>query len=368
MRFSTLESRLTLWFALIATTSLCLFGISAFCVVLWEERHESVSDTGSEEDSADEVEEEVLLAMLIAAPLSLANAYIGSRWLARQLIVPVTSVIDTASTMSTRDLSTRLPEPDRHDELHELIVSLNRLFARLEAGFAALDRFSEHVSHELRTPLTVLKSELEFGLRRPRTLGEWESTAGVALSEVERLTRLVESLLLYARAEATATLSYSRVDMRELVDEVVLITKSHAAHRSVTVSVAISSIAGCHVQGNREALVTALANVLRNGIAHTGNAGLVRVEGEAVRDAVAISIRDDGPGVPSDKHEAIFEPFISNVERRIPEGVLEEADGIGLGLTIARRIFAAHGGDIRVENAAPTGARFVVTLPKAPQR
>jgi signal transduction histidine kinase len=261
--------------------------------------------------------------------------------------------------MTAQHLDRRLPVPPGDDELAQLVTALNQLFDRLEQGSASLARFADDVSHELRTPLSVVASQLEVALRRTRTPGEWEATARTTLDETRRLAKLVSAMLRLARADAAPPAGARPVDLIAIVDSAV---STRQEREGASPTLVIEPAAGpVQVDGDADALLIALSNLLDNALRYAGPAGRVTLSIEKTDDEVRTHVDDTGPGVPREQRDAIFAPHTRG------SGAL--GDGAGLGLAIAKRIAEHHGGRLEVGDAPGAGARFTLALPApgAPQ-
>ncbi len=360
----TLRARLALWIVLSTALSFAIFGVVAYLVVLFEERAEE--QHGSVEDPIAEARTEVLTALAFAAPIGLALAAAGAYWLTRHALAPVDRVIQAAAAISTERLGDRLPVPDDDDELRALVTALNSLLARLERGHVALALFAADAAHELRTPLAVIASELEVALRRPRSVAEWEASAGTSLDEVRRLSRIVDALLRLARADAATPATGERVELAVLVERTIATLASAAAAAGVTLEgPSATGTEAAAVDGDPDALSSALANIVANAIRYTPRGGHVSAAiepADARDDRVTLVVDDSGPGLASDELERIFAPF-----QRGSASTGSEASSTGLGLAIARRIVERHGGHL-IAGCSPTGgARFTLELPRSRQ-
>jgi signal transduction histidine kinase len=322
------------------------------------------SALGGNDPGSSETSEQMLVALLITAPLALTVAIGGAVVLSRRALAPLDTVIRAARSVTASGLDRRLPLPRRRDELYVLIQELNELFGRLEDGFGALSRYAADASHELRTPLAVVANELDIALRRTRTAAEWEEAARKSLLETRRLARLVDSLLALARADGPLGRT-ERFDLREQVDQVLSSLGEQATANGLELTPAAEGgDEPVWIEGDSDALPTAVRNVVDNAIRYTPAGGRVRVGVWCGRDEVSVVVDDTGPGVPADEREAIFSPLCRGQAPSARRAAERNPDGHGLGLAIARRIVERHGGKLRVEDAPGAGARFVIRLPR----
>ncbi len=232
---------------------------------------------------------------------------------------------------------------------------------RLESAFAAQREFVADASHELRTPLTVLRGQLDLlvGVEGEADgsldRAEVERVERLMQSEIARLTRLVDDLLLLAQSDRDDFLHVSVVALDELVTEL-WDGLSLIAERDFE----IGALPALTVRADPDRLAQALRNLARNAIAHTrAPNGLVRVDVSARGNGIVrITVSDDGPGVPREARQRVFERFYrTDAARTRSEG------GAGLGLAIVRAIADAHHGSVRVTEAPSGGAAFELDLP-----
>jgi signal transduction histidine kinase len=326
-----------------------LFAAGSLTVMLVDDADEDIAAGDSYES---EVGEMFLAAVPIAFPLAIAAAVLTAVLAARRMARPIDDAIRAARETSARDLKRTLPVPERDDELRDLVVSLNELFVRLDDGFGALGRFAADASHELRTPLAVIATGLEVALRHPRPSSEWEAIAGTSLDELRRLSNVVEGLLALARADADTPAAHQPVRVVECVDAVVAQLAAAAEHRGIALLGPSEAIAA-RVLGNAVTLETAIRNLVVNAIAATPRGGEIRVGIESAANRVVVTVDDSGPGLGDDP-DRLFAPFTRGAGT---------ANGVGLGLTIARRIAVAHGGAVRGDRSALGGARLSLSVP-----
>lgn len=314
----------------ISTIVATLGALFVFALVVW------LAIYFDERDAA-EASNQALPALAIAAPVGIAMAIGAATWSSRRAMRAIDSAVKTAAEISVDRFDRRMDMPE--GELQPLAMAINQLLDRLQRGYDALAAFSADASHELRTPLAAVCSELEVGLRRPRTADEWSASATTALAELRRLANIVDSMLRFAQADAARISDADIVELGEVVDDIA------AVHPKVEVG----DIEG-RVRGDAALLATALGNLVANA---SRLALHVRISVEETHDALAIHVDDDGPGLPAERAQ-LFAPFAR----------FGPSAGVGLGLAIARRIAVRHGGDIACADGALGGARFTLQLPR----
>ena len=298
-----------------------------------------------------------LLTMAALFPIGLLLAGGGGWMLARRALRPVDQIAETARRISAEHLTARLEETGANDEMSRLVQTLNEMLERLDASFHQIRQFSADASHELQTPLTILKGEIEVALRTPRPPEEYQRILSSALEEIDRLTRLVEGLLLLARVDAgVLRMDQKPVELARLVEDVYAQAKILADTRRVTLF--LEQMEPLTVPGDYDGLRRVLLNLADNGIKYTPAGGRVTVSLRSEGPLASLRVADSGIGLSPDERKNVFERFYRSAEARSRgEG------GSGLGLCIARSIVEAHGGKIQLESAPGQGSTFTVLLP-----
>jgi two-component system sensor histidine kinase CpxA len=244
----------------------------------------------------------------------------------------------------------RVPE-QRRDELGELGGSVNAMAAQLGELVERQRRLTADVAHELCSPIARMQRAL--GVVEQRSTPEQAAYLGKLDSELQHMARLVEEVLSFTKAAALPNVAApEEFSLAELVAEVV-------AREAAEARVEVQVPANLRLHMIREALDRALANLLRNAVRYAGHAGPIEISARTDADAVEISVRDHGPGIPADAMEKIFEPFYR------PEAARQRTSGgAGLGLAIVRRCVEACGGTARAESGAPGGLIVRILLPR----
>jgi signal transduction histidine kinase len=292
-----------------------------------------------------------VISALAAGGLSMVMVQL----LARGMTSPLREMAAATRAMARGDYRRRVTATSR-DEVGELARSFNAMAAEL----AEVDRMRRdlvaNVSHELRTPITALQAGLENLVDGVEPPGPEQLRT--MLRQVERLGRLVAQLLDLSRLESGAIpLQRRSFEVRPVLEDAVDESRLHAP--DVEVSVAVTE-PGLSADGDPERVHQVLANLLENAVRHSPAGGRVEVSARSERGQVAIEVCDEGPGIPEEEANRVFERFYrADTARSSSHG------GAGLGLAIARWIVDLHGGDIRAERRVPTGCRMVVLLPAA---
>ncbi|MDC0722251.1 sensor histidine kinase [Nannocystis bainbridge] len=268
------------------------------------------------------------------------------------------TIAEVARRVAAGDLAARIDLRHGDREIVQLARDIDAMIERLGLLLGLQRRFVANAAHELRSPLTTLYGELSHALRRSRDASEYERAIREALESTSRLRRLTEDLLAVARMGAAGDEAGEPVDIGELGHEAIGLVRHESDAKGVKIE---WDGPGADVVGRAHDLVRLLRNLLENAVRHTPAGGTVRVHCRPGPARVELSVRDEGPGVPPAEREQIFEAFYRGTrERGANDG------GTGLGLTIAREIAHAYGGEVVVAAEEGPGAVFAVTLKRAP--
>jgi two-component system OmpR family sensor kinase len=271
--------------------------------------------------------------------------------LAGRVLKPLRLLTDTAQTITATDLTQRIPVAGR-DEASRIAETFNDMLERLEAVVAAQRQFLDDASHELRVPLTVIRGNVEV-LELESDPAERAAMIQLITDEIDRMSRIVEDLLLLARAERPDFLTLESVDLGGLMADI---------HRKAAVLCRrdwqLTETAQTRIRGDGQRLTQAMMQLAQNVCQHTEEGSRVRIGSRIVGDQIVLWVHDTGPGVAPEDMDRVFERYVRGADR--PAG-----SGLGLGLTIVAAIATAHGGGVRLANEARPGARFEITLPLA---
>jgi signal transduction histidine kinase len=278
-------------------------------------------------------------------------------WLAiGRALAPVNAIRTRADAISGQNLDLRVPTPVQYDEIGRLARTVNQMLGRLQLSAENQRRFVADAAHELRSPIASLRVQLETARDR-----DWAGEPGRVsdlLHETARMEGLVDQLLLLARAGGDDSwLRLSTVDLDDIVDSGVSWLGSDG---SVTIDT--SAVEPVQLTGDAALLEQVVRNLVQNAAGHARE--MVRVSvSTGVGDVAVLTVDDDGPGVPPDRRDDIFERFV-----RLDDSRDRVVGGVGLGLAIVSEIVRAHGGRIHVGDSPMGGARFVVELPVSSSR
>jgi heavy metal sensor kinase len=308
-------------------------------------------------DDVDRAVHRVLILLLVGAGASLALVAAGGWWIARKALKPVERMTTRADDIGIDHLDERIAVPRVNDEVGHLARTLNAMLDRLQEGVEARQRLVADASHELRAPLAAMRSEIEVSLREDELDAQARAVLESARAEVLRMGRTVDDLLTLARfSEGQLELLVGPQDLRQLADAAARAHRSAADARQIELVAEGEPVAAT---GDRDRLGHAIGNLVDNAIKYAPPGTDVRIAVSRGPDQSArIAVSDEGPGIPPDQRERIFERF-ARLDTARSRG------GAGLGLAICAEIVRAHGGRIWVEPNEPRGSRFVVELPPA---
>ncbi|MBZ5607849.1 MAG: heavy metal sensor histidine kinase [Acidobacteriia bacterium] len=296
--------------------------------------------------------------MLWALPAVLLIASAGGYWISRRALAPVDALTQAARSIGIRNLSQRLAVPGSGDELARLAETWNGMLARLESAVQRLSQFTADASHELRTPIALIRTTAELTLRRERPPETYRQALGQIAAESERMTRLVEDLLLLARADAgLPALPLQRIELTPLVRDVCQQGEvlARASHLELSAEVPEQPV---YVQANDPALRRLLLLLLDNAVKYTPAGGRIVVKVDYDSTGSTVAVTDTGIGIPDSALPHVFERFY-----RVDESRNRDAGGAGLGLSIAKWIAERHHASIEAESESGRGSTFRVRFP-----
>jgi two-component system heavy metal sensor histidine kinase CusS len=296
-------------------------------------------------------------AMLAAFALAVVWAGILAHWMVRRQVRHHEILAQVARRVAAGDLNARVETLSPDPEVAQLGRDIDAMVAQLSALMSTQERFVAHAAHELRSPLAALYGELQQALRRNRDAAEYRATIERAIVSARRLNHLAEDLLTLARLRGPEQPA-EPVRVEEVIANVVSLVRTAAEEKHIQLNV-IANVGP--MLGRAQDLERMLRNLVENAVEFAPRDDTVTLTATMTPETVEFIVEDHGPGIPDDERERIFEPFYRNSKARsvAPRGA-------GLGLSIARQIARAHGGDVRVSSSssAPAGASFTATIPR----
>lgn len=299
----------------------------------------------------------IVIVLLVVTPFVLLLGALGSYWLARRAFRPIHRLTSTARQIKAGDLHQRVSVPQARDEVQALALTLNEMIERLELAFAQQRRFVADASHELRTPIAVIRSVTEVGLSQSLELDEYVAVLHDVNAETERLSYLINDLLVLARADEGQTqLDFEAVRLDLLAFDVAASIEPLAVERGITLQV--EKLEPATVLGDTARLILVMMGLVDNAITYTNAGGTVTLNVEVSGTRTYFSVRDTGIGIAPKDITHIFERFY-----RADPARSRAAGGSGLGLAIVDWVVRVHGGTVTVASQVGQGSTFTVALP-----
>jgi two-component system OmpR family sensor kinase len=300
------------------------------------------------EDAQSDVEE----TFLLVGGASLLAALLAGYLLAARTASPLRRFAATAARVDAGDLTPRLESgPDDAAELRILAEAFNHMLDRLDRAFAQQRQFVSDASHELRSPLTAIRGQIEVLARSEQpSAAEVRRVEATAMTEMGRVERLVDDLLALARLDEGAASALREVPAAPLLTELAAANPDEPTETG--------ELAEGTIRADPDLLAQVIRNLLGNAHRHAGARGRVSLASHAEADRLVVDVDDDGPGIPAEQRERVFDRF-----HRSEPGRERASGGSGLGLGIARSIVERHGGRIWIGDSPLGGARVSFELP-----
>jgi signal transduction histidine kinase len=298
---------------------------------------------GHDVQERQDVKSLMMRGLIAAVLLTLLLGLGGGFWMGRRILAQAGAISAVATQIMRGDLSQRLPVRDADDEINTLAREINTMLDKIEQLTLGMRTVLDSAAHDLRTPLNRLQASAE-GAMSTLTPGSAERRVLERVTtEVDRMRSTLDALLRIALAE-TGTVAREQVDLTELVGSVVELYAPVSEERGIVLE---SSVApGAHVQGNRQLLAQALANLLDNAIKFTPDGGHIRVVLDGSGSAPQVIVEDNGPGIPADKREIVL-------GRRVRLDEARNFPGSGLGLSLVAAVTKLHGAHLVLDDAGP---------------
>lgn len=315
----------------------------------------------------------LLIILIVTVPSVLMIASLGGQFLANKALKPVDRVTQTARMITSQNLNQRIQTLKVKDEISRLIDTFNEMISRLDQSFRQIKQFTTDASHELKTPLTILKGEVEVALRKKRPLHEYEQILESNLEEIDRMSKIVEDLLLLSKADiGEIRLNREDIHLTRFISGLTEQMKILAQPKNIRIEIS-NHQNEIHVLGDTLRMRELFINLIENGIKYTEAGGSILItltketddsvnpltpkEKKAVTFAKII-VADTGIGIAKEDQDKIFNRFF-----RVDKARSREQGGSGLGLSICKWIVEAHQGEITVESEPGKGSSFIVRLP-----
>jgi heavy metal sensor kinase len=288
------------------------------------------------------------------ASLFVVAAIIG--WfMARRALAGVEAVTRTARQISEGSLKQRVPVKKYQDEIDQLAITFNQMLDRIQALVTGIREMSDNIAHDLKSPITRIRGISEVNLTTGASDKDYETMAASTIEECDRLLDMINTMLVISKTEAGVNkLDTQEMDIGAVVRDACELFRAPAEDKDLRL--VCDAPGNFSISGDNRLIQRMIANLLDNAIKYTPAGGSIEMTVNTVNDAATITVKDTGIGISEKDIPRIFERFYRCDPSR------SEA-GIGLGLSFARAIARAHGGDITVTSIPDQGSTFTVTLP-----
>jgi signal transduction histidine kinase len=298
---------------------------------------------GHDVQERQDVKRLMMRGLIVAVVCTLILGLGGGFWMGRRILAQAGAISAVAKQIMRGDLSQRLPVREADDEINNLAREINGMLDKIEQLTLGMRTVLDSAAHDLRTPLNRLQSTAEAAMSQLAPASSERRVLERVSTEVDQMRSTLDALLRIALAE-TGTVARETVDLSELVASMVELYAPVSEERGIDLQSAVD--ADAHVQGSRQLLAQALANLLDNALKFTPKGGHIRVLLRGARGAPEVVVEDDGPGIPADKREIVL-------GRRVRLDEARKFPGSGLGLSLVAAVTKLHGARLVLDDAAP---------------
>ncbi|MEK8023283.1 MAG: ATP-binding protein [Candidatus Hydrogenedentota bacterium] len=306
------------------------------------------------EDSESLLRRFIAVFLALGTVLSVAASVLG--WLiARRALSGVRTVTAATTRMAGMHFSERVPIAGQGAEVDTLAASFNAMAARIETLMTEMRNTNDNIAHDLRSPIARIRAQAESAIVSPDASGETAAALGEIVDECDRLLEMINTMLDISEAEAGASrMTRETVDAAVIVRDGVEIFQPAADEKEIRFECRAPE--SLPFRGDRKKIQRLLANLLDNAVKYSPRGSSVEVTLSRDEGRLAISVRDSGPGISESDRARLFDRFYRGDASR-------SAPGNGLGLSLAKAIVVAHGGEIGVDSLPGSGSLFTVRLP-----
>jgi heavy metal sensor kinase len=300
-----------------------------------------------------------IFMITMALLISLAT---GVGWfMARHAVSGVEAITRTAQGISGGTLEKRVPIKSRGDEIDQLAMTFNQMLDRIQTLVTEIKEISDNIAHDLKSPITRIRGIAEVTLTNGKSISDYESMAASTIEECDRLLDTINTMLMISKTESGLDkLTRKEIDLPGLVREACELFEPAAEDKRIILSYDVPDKK--YVVGDHRMIQRMFSNLLDNAIKYTPSGGAVGVSlSESDGSNIIITVKDTGIGISTEDLPRIFNRFYRCDQSR-------SKPGIGLGLSLARAIARAHGGDITVTSRLNEGSTFTITLPKSAKK
>jgi signal transduction histidine kinase len=297
-------------------------------------------------------------ALLISYPIILIILFFTTRYIAGKSIAPLNNVITTANRITRENLRERISLPDNKDEIRLLISTINELMDRLEDNILREKQFTSDASHELRTPLSVIKGTLEVLVRKPREIQQYEEKINYCISETDRMTKLIDQLLLLARYDSGKVLpNKSTVDVKQMIINTIKRLQPLIIDKEMQTKVVENG--NTFANADPSMLEIVFENLITNSVKYSDSRKKIEIEIVNESSMLTCIIKDEGFGMSEEQIKKIFDRFYRTDDSRN-----SEVGGLGLGLSIVKKLCELQNINLKVNSKPGIGTSFYIQIQK----
>jgi signal transduction histidine kinase len=287
----------------------------------------------------------IVRAFIWAGALTLLLAIGGGMLLGGNFVRRIDTIGRTSRAIMEGDLSARIPVRGNNDEIDQLVIGLNAMLDRIQQLLDGLRQVSSDIAHDLRTPLGRLRQKLEDAREHASTTGEYRAATEAALTEADSLLEIFSALLRIAQIEAGAQKSgFTDVNLSDLMRSIAEAYEPSAEDSQHKLEVDVTP--DVTMTGDRQLLAQLFSNLVENALTHTPDGSTVRLALHPKADGFEAEVADNGPGIPAEEREKVFDRFYRLDRSRTTRGS-------GLGLALVKAIATLHGMTLRLEDHRP---------------
>lgn len=297
--------------------------------------------------------------LIVLFPLIIIILFFIARFFAGRSILPVKTIIDTSSQITRDNLQMRIPLPTNKDELYALSQNINNLLDRIEYAIEREKQFTSDASHELKTPLAVIKGTMEVLIRKPRNQQEYEDKINFCISEVDRLNKMVDQLLLLARFEnQKQNINNESIYLNALLLDQITRFSDKIATKKITINTNFTS--EFYINSDSYLVSIIISNLISNAIKYTNNHGEISIILSQNSESLLFTIIDNGIGIAKNDLDKVFHSFY-----RADSLNHTTIKGTGLGLSIVKRLCELLSVTITIESELNVGTIINLSFPLA---
>lgn len=315
-------------------------------------------EVGASLEKIEKMKKSLIYLFIIIIPITFFISNLGGFFIFSRGLRNILFLSKELKNFTANELYKRVPVPKSKDEIGELFESINIMMERLEKSFEQIRQFSADASHELRTPLTIIKGEIEVALRSDRTVEEYQDTLVSILEEIDRMSRIIEDLLLLAKADTKEIIiDKKRIKLNDILND--LCEQLGIFAEAKNVELHYENLPEVEVYADPLRLRQVFTNIIENAIKYNVSNGKVFVSIKEEEHNYIVQVKDTGIGIKKEDIDKIFDRFY-----RADKSRKREVGGAGLGLSICKWIIESHGGYIKVDSEYGIGSTFSIFLPK----